>query len=79
MNMTNILSVVVGLLAFAAAIWQLMAFLGAKDPQTGHQDMWAGTNHLWLAILAAIVACACAAYYFIRNKKEVEEIHITDR
>lgn len=77
-SMKDILSVIVGLLAFALAIWQLMAFMGAKD-ERGIQDMWAGTNHLWLAILAAIVACVCAVVYFISHHKEVEEIHITDR
>lgn len=79
MKMKDILSVVVGLLAFAAAIWQFMLFLGARDPQTGVPDMWAGTNHLWLAILAAVVACVCVVVYFVSHHKEVEEIHITNR
>ena len=76
-SMTDIMCGVVGLVAFLVAIWQLMAFLKATD-ERGVPDIWAGTNHLWLAILAAIVACACVVVYFVRNKKEVEEILITE-
>lgn len=72
-SMADILAIVVGLLAFAAAIWQIMLFINARP------DMWAGTNHLWLGILAAIVACICVVVYFVRHHKEVEEIHITDK
>ena len=78
MNMPNVLCLVVGLLAFLAAIWQLGAFATAKDA-AGNPDMWAGTNHLIFGLLALVIACVCAVYYFVRNKKEVEEIHITDR
>jgi hypothetical protein len=40
--------------------------------------MWAGTNHLWMAIAAAIVACACGAWAFTRHPHIQEEIHITE-
>jgi hypothetical protein len=75
-SVIDILAGIVGLAAFVIAIWQLLAFLGSKDAN-GMSDMSAGINHLWVAILAAIVACACAVMVFIRNRKEVEEIHIT--
>ena len=78
MNMPNVLCIVVGLIAFVLAIWQLGAFATAKDA-SGRPDIWAGTSHLWMGTLALIIACVCAVYYFVRNKKEVEEIHITDR
>src|SRR5437868_6366105 len=59
-SMTDTLLWVVGLLAFALGLWQLMVFLGSKDAR-GVPDMWSGTNHLWLAIVAAVVACVCVA------------------
>ena len=75
MNMPNVLCLVVGLLAFVVAIWQIAAFASA----TRNQDMWEGTSHLVFGLVALVIACVCAVYYFVRNKKEVEEIHITDR
>ncbi|HST51610.1 MAG TPA: hypothetical protein VLJ61_06320 [Pyrinomonadaceae bacterium] len=74
---TDILLWVVGLLAFALGLWQLMLFLGARDAR-GVPDMWAGTNHLWMAMAAAIVACACGAWAFTRRPHIQEEIHITE-
>ncbi len=74
---TDILLWVVGLLAFALGLWQLMLFLGAKDAR-GVPDMWAGTNHLWTAIAAAVVACVCVAWAFARRPHAEEEIHITE-
>jgi uncharacterized membrane protein YidH (DUF202 family) len=74
---TDILLWAVGLLAFALGLWQLMIFLGARDTK-GNPDMWAGTNHLWMAIVAAVVACACVAWAFTRRPHVQEEIHITE-
>lgn len=76
MSMQNILTIVVGLIAFGVAIWQFAAFATFKN-ERGLPDMWAGTNHLWMAILAAIIAAVCAVVYFVRNHKEMEEIHIS--
>lgn len=75
-SVVDILAGIVGVAAFVIAIWQLLVFLGYKDAN-GMPNMMGGVNHLWVAILAAIVACACAVMVFIRNRKEVEEIHIT--
>ncbi|HEX8475897.1 MAG TPA: hypothetical protein VF666_17860 [Pyrinomonadaceae bacterium] len=75
-SMTDILVAVLGLIAFVVAIWQFAAFATFKN-ERGLPDMWAGTNHLWLAIAAAIIACICAVAYFVRNHKEMEEIHIS--
>lgn len=76
MSMPNILTIVLGLVSFGVAIWQFAAFATAKN-ERGVPDMWSGTNHLWTAILAAIIACVCAVVYFVRNHKEMEEIHIS--
>jgi len=76
-SMTDTLLWVVGLLAFALGLWQLILFLGATDAR-GNPDMWSGTNHLWAAIVAAIVACVCVAWAFVRRPHVEEEIHITE-
>jgi len=67
----------IGLLGIAAAIWQSMAFLGARDPRTGIPDMMAGLNHLWWAIAALVVATLCVVIYFVRHPRVQEEIHIS--
>ena len=67
---------IVGLLGIAIAVWQSMAFLGARDP-AGIPDMMAGVNHLWWAIGAAIIATLCAVLYFVRHPRIEEEIHIS--
>ena len=75
-GMTDILLWVVGIIALAVGLWQFMLFLGAKD-ERGIQDMSYGTGHLWAAIAAAAVACACVAWAFARRPHVEEEIHIT--
>lgn len=70
------LAVVVGLAAAIVAIWQFLVFVTYKDVR-GMPDMMAGTNHLWLAIVASVVACACAIFFYTRHSKPAEEIHIT--
>lgn len=74
-SLTDILDVIIGLIAFAVAIWQLILFVTFKDA-AGRSDMMAGVNHLWLAI-TAIVAVACVVVYFMRHPRVEEEIHIT--
>ena len=68
---------VIGLLGITVAVYQSMAFLGAKDPGTGIPDMMAGVNHLWWAIGAAIIAILCVVLYFVRHPRVEEEIHIS--
>jgi hypothetical protein len=75
-NMVDILCWVVGVGAIGAAFWQFMLFVSAKDP-AGHTDMSYGMTHLWYAIAAAVLACACIVYYFVRHPRVEEEIHVT--
>lgn len=75
-SLTDMLLWGVGLLAFVCAVWQLMVFVGHRDAN-GVPDMWGATNHLWLAIFAAIVACTCVVAAFVRRPHVEEEIHIT--
>ena len=68
---------VIGLLGIAVATWQAIAFLGARDPQTGIPDLMAGVNHLWWAIAGVIVTILCVVIYFVRHPRVQEEIHIS--
>ncbi|HEY0004506.1 MAG TPA: hypothetical protein VGB17_06815 [Pyrinomonadaceae bacterium] len=76
-SMTDILTGIVGLIAIAVAVWQALLFLGAKDPRTGVPDMMYGLNHLWWAILAAVVAVGSIVIYYVRHPRTEEEIHVT--
>jgi hypothetical protein len=76
-SMVDVLCWVVGAGALGVAFWQFMLFITAKDPRTNIADMTFGMTHLWFAIAAAIVACACVVYYFVRHPRTEEEIHIT--
>lgn len=75
-GLTDILLGVVGITTLLAGVWQLMVFVGYKDT-AGQPDMWAGTNHLYIAIVAFVIAVACVVYYFIRHPRVEEEIHVT--
>ena len=75
-KLVDLSSVIFGLLAALVAIWQFLVFVTFKDAK-GLPDMMGGVNHLWLAIGAAIVACACAIMFYTRHNGPEEEIHIT--
>ena len=68
---------VLGLLGIVVALWQSIAFLGARDPRTGIPDLMAGVNHLWFAIAGVVVAILCVVIYFVRHPRVQEEIHIS--
>lgn len=76
MKLPDILLWGVGVVAAVFGLWQLGQFMTAKDA-TGRQDMWAGTNHLYIAIAALIVAAVCVVAAFVRRPHVEEEIHIT--
>ena len=76
MKLVDILLWVVGILAAVFGLWQLAQFMTAKDV-TGRRDMWAGTDHLYIAIAALVVAAVCVVWAFVRRPHVEEEIHIT--
>jgi len=68
---------IIGLLGIVVALWQSLAFLGARDPRTGIPDMMFGVNHLWWAVAGVVVAILCVVIYFVRHPRVQEEIHIS--
>jgi cytochrome bd-type quinol oxidase subunit 2 len=70
------LTLLVGVCAAAVAVLQFLTFVTYTDAK-GLPDMTAGINHLWLALAAGVVACACAVAFYTRHSKSVEEIHLT--
>ena len=76
-NMADVVFGVVGLAAIALAIWMLILFLTAVDPNTKLPDMSYGLKYLWISIAAFVVATATVVAYFVRHPRTEEEIHIT--
>jgi Kef-type K+ transport system membrane component KefB len=76
---TNVLAAVVGVMSIAAiAVWQFYLFVTFKNTQ-GIVDVQGGTQHLWWAIGAALIACLAGFLLFsvfVRYDKD-NEIHIT--
>ena len=60
------------------AIWQFYLFVQFKNA-AGQFEPQGGTHILWLAIGAAAIACASAAYLFFSavNHDKEDVIHIT--
>lgn len=69
-NMVGPLTLLIAVLAAAFAVYEFVVFTYSKGRE-------GNTNHLWLAIVAAIIACACALIFFVRRVNKEEEIHIT--
>ncbi len=66
----------VGALAFVYACWEMIVFITFRDAR-GFSDTAGGVNHLWIAVCAAAVACACLVMNFLRHPRIEEEIHVT--
>lgn len=69
-SLMDIVLVVVGIAALVFTILQFYWFAsppGAEGPR----------QHLILAIIGAVVLCACALGLFLRHMGQDEEIHIT--
>jgi hypothetical protein len=66
----------VGLLAAAIAAWQFYLFVVFRNTQ-GTLDAQGGGANLWLAIVAAAVACACVFLGIFRRINQTDEYHIT--
>ena len=60
------------------ALWQFYLFVQFKNA-AGQFEPQGGTHILWLAIGAALVACAAAAYLFFSavNHEKEDVMHIT--
>ncbi len=76
-NMADVVFGIIGLAAIATAIWMLILFLTAVEPNTRLPDMSYGLKYLWIAIAAFVVAIATVVVYFVRHPRVEEEIHIT--
>ena len=76
---TNVLAMVVGVLALAAvAIWQFYSFATFKSSQ-GIGDPQGGAHHFWWGLGAALFACIIGFFVFsvfLRYDKD-NELHIT--
>ena len=65
----DVIYLLVGAISLGVAIWQLYLFIQSPGTTTN--------SHLWMAILAGVVALACGIGYFLRHVNKEEEIHIT--
>lgn len=61
-----------------AALWQFYLFVQFRDA-AGRLDSQGGALNLWLAVAAALVACAAGAYlaFSVVNHDEEDVMHIT--
>jgi hypothetical protein len=75
-NSKNALFWIIGLAMAALATWQFYLFVAFKNSQ-GLPEAQGGTLHLWLAVVAAVVACLCAFAGIFRRINKTEELHIT--
>jgi hypothetical protein len=67
---------VVGLIMALVAAWQFYLFVVFRDSK-GLLDAQGGNLHIWMAIGAAVVACACLFTGILRRIGKTEEFHIT--
>jgi hypothetical protein len=68
----------VGVASALVAVWQFYTFVQFKNA-AGQFEPQGGTHILWLAIGAAVIACASAAYLFFSavNHDKEDVMHIT--
>jgi hypothetical protein len=67
--MVDFLLGVVGLAALGGAVFKFYKFVTDTTP--------GGHMHGWIALVLALVFCACALMVFLRHVNKEEEIHIT--
>lgn len=65
-----------GTLWAAVAVWQFYLFVVFRDAR-GAFDVQGGGAHLWYAVGAAGLACACVCFGIFRRVNHAEEFHIT--
>jgi uncharacterized membrane-anchored protein len=68
--MVDFLLSIVGLAALGGAIWEFYRFVSDNTADGGHR-------YGWIALVLAVVFCACALLLFLRHVNKEEEIHIT--
>jgi heme A synthase len=68
--MKDMLSVGVGLIAIAIAVWQMWVYMAQKPNDVS-------TMHLIVAIIAIVVAVVCGIFFMLGRVNKQEEIHIT--
>ncbi len=68
--MVDFLLSIVGLAALGGAIFEFYKFVTDESKTAGHMNGW-------IALVLAIVFCACALMLFLRHVNKEEEIHIT--
>lgn len=68
--MVDFLLSIVGVASLGGAIYEFYKFVTNEGPGGGH------TNG-WIALVLAVVFCACALLLFLRHVNKEEEIHIT--
>lgn len=68
----------VSALSAGIALWQFYLFVQFRNA-AGRLDPQGGPLHLWLAIIAALIACAAGAYiaFSLVNHDKDDVIHIT--
>ena len=68
--MVDFLLSIVGLAALGGAIFEFYKFFTNETAGGGHMNGW-------IALVLAVVFCACALLLFLRHVNKEEEIHIT--
>jgi len=77
-RIVRLLIMVLGAASVLVALWQFYLFVQFRNA-SGLLDPQGGTHKLWLAIGAALFACAAAAYLFFSavNHEKEDVMHIT--
>lgn len=73
---TDTILLAIGALWAGVAVWQFYLFVVFRDAR-GALDVQGGGSHLWYAIGAAILTCACVCLGIFRRINRTEEFHIT--
>jgi hypothetical protein len=68
--MVDFLLSIVGLAALGGGIFEFYKFVTDTSPGGGHMNGW-------IALVLAVVFCACVLLLFLRHVNKEEEIHIT--
>lgn len=73
--MKNLVDIVLALIGIVALVFTILEFYWFASPPGSEGPR----SHLIMAIIGAVVLCACALGIFLRHVNKEEEIHITGR